>query len=223
MRKIVLLSLLVCFCWGCGTGHYEELLDHRKTTAAANPLSPPQDLPGTKVSVRVPLRLGSPVPESQDNRYKPGLVTIPGLKQTYEAFIEDREGGQQFYYCYIGAVEAAGNSLQDVANRLRTELGSQPQPNQLGDWTDFQVDTPERRKVSWKRLRFTGNQQFFYKKKDGQATPMPMGGTLEIYLHEEAGFVVIVAWRLPTAIEVKDYANLDELTQQTAGGVSVRP
>lgn len=223
MRKIVPLSLMTCLLLGCGTGHYEELLSKRKADPNAEQLSELRELAGTKVSVRVPRRIGAPVTESQDARYKPGIVTIPGLKQTYEAFIKDRDDGQQPYCCYIGVAETTAGPLQELANKLRTELSGQAQPNQLSEWADYQAETPDGQKVSWRKLRFTGKQPFHYRDKNGQTSVVTMDGTLEIYLREELGSIVVVVWRLPTGIEGKDFANLEELAQQTSGGVSVRP
>ncbi len=217
MRKLFLLSVLVCLVLGCGTGSYESRIGSRKTASKADNLPAAEDLPGTKVSIRVPGLLGQPLAEDANNakRVKPGLFTLPGLKRTYEGFVKDSTGGEWPYYCYFGVVEGA--DAQNVTGKIRTELG-----NNAGDWADFPCETPDGRGTTWKKLRLTANQEFYYKNKDGQGKDLPnTPGLLEVYVHEEAGTAVIVAWRMPAALEAS--VALADLAKTTAGGMSIKP
>jgi hypothetical protein len=221
MRNILFLSASLCLCLGCGSGDYEAALANRKTSAPADTLSPAQDLPGTKVSIRVPASLGSPLVGAEDSRTKPGIITIPGLKLTYEVRLKDSEGGEQPYYCYVGAVEAAASPMQAVTNDIQGALATLPKRTNLGNWADFPVQAPDGRQIPWRKIHCTGEQTFLYKDAKGQAKPIPLPGTLDVYLHEEGGFVVVIAWRMPTSVE--QALRLDDLARSTAGGVSVKP
>ena len=206
----VLLVLLVVS--GCGTGEYESRLTKRAVRSQNalnfNELYAPQQLPGTSVSVRVPvLFTDSPLvegaPDKDGNpvdlrRVKPGLFELPWLKFTYEGYVDDPQGGKLPYYCYVAAVDkAAAGANPDAAwsGELSNKGGT------LDPWTDFQGNTPDGGTVPWKKLRFTGPQEFYTINGNGQKQFVQLPGVLEVYLHEEAGFYVLIAWRMPVSVE----------------------
>lgn len=217
MRKLFLLNLLVCLVLGCGTSSYESRIGQRSGPKKADNLPAAEDLPGTKVSIRMPGQLGQPLVEDANNakRVKPGLFVMPGLKRTYETFAKDSEGGEWPFYCYIGVVEGA--DAKDITGKIRGELG-----NNAGQWQDFQADAPDGGKIAWKMLRFTSDQEFYVKDKTGQGNSRPgVAGLLEVYVHEGPATTVVVAWRVPAFIEPT--VGLANLTKTTAAGVSVKP
>jgi hypothetical protein len=151
-------------------------------------------------------------------RAKPGIVTIPGLKQTYEGFVEDQVHGQWAYYCYVGVT---GGPVQNVATQLRDELAKK-YPAGLSDWKDVSCNSPDGQALKWRQLRLVGKQDLYYKNKDGkEQSPIPnVDGVLEIYLYEKGPQVVIVAWRMPASIEPN--VGLAELAPLVAGSVNVK-
>ncbi len=215
MRRIVVLSLLAAFILGCGTGEYESRLGTRKQTSKFDDFSAAEELPGTKVSVRVPSRFGL-APAHDDKRFTPVVFHLPGLKRTWEAFVKDASGGEQPYYCYFGvSAEPAAN----VMNSIRNELGNHPNCD-IVEWQDFQGEKPDGRGNSWRKLRFLADQPFFYRDKDGKERVHPsLRGLLEVYVHESAGTTVIMAWRMPAALEAS--VGLSDLARLTAGSITV--
>jgi hypothetical protein len=221
---------------GCGTGEYERRLETRrsdkaKTEAKLRALYAPLEVRGTPVSVRMPKTVflepplvegalvgGKPV---DVRRVKPGkLVTIPGLKLTYEGFV-DTEGVKLPYYCYVGVIDAQGGQvLEEAANKMRMELAAQrPQDTSL-NWQDLRVETPDGSESDWKKLRVENSQEFFTLDKAGQGQFKSVPGVLEIYLHVEAKSGVVIAWRMPAGIESK--VNLKKWATLVAECVSVK-
>jgi hypothetical protein len=204
--------LLGAFC-GCGAGAYEQRLNNRlareQKAARFNVLYAPQVLEGLPVSVRIPTAFTKPPMiegrgQVDVRRVKPGVVTLPALKLTYEMTIKDEKGGQSPYYCYVGAMKAAENQLQEVCNTLRGALTAKP-GGDVSDWVDFQGEAPDGHEVTWKKLRCVSQQEFVGADAAGQPKIETTPGVLEIYLHEEKGYVIAIAWRMPKSIE----ANVD--------------
>ena len=201
------LLLLLC---GCGTSEYERRLESRPTTSKFDELYGPQELPGVPVSVRVPVLFkASPLVEGalvdgkpiDPRRVKPSLVALPGLKLTYEAFIEDSEGGKLPYYCYVGALNISNNRGPKPENSIHNELAGRPAYESLTEWADYQGETPEGRGNDWKKVRCASEQDFMYTDKNGKQDFRQMPGVIDIFLHEEAGMLVVIAWRMPKSIE----------------------
>jgi hypothetical protein len=222
---------------GCGTGEYEERLDKRhadkmKLEKKFSQLYAPQEVPGTQISVRLPKTIfkdpplveGAPVGGKPVDirRVKPDkLVTIPGLKLTYEGFVEN--GGVKLpYYCYVGAVAVSTGEIVDRGGKIQAELAAQPQHDTLTNWESFLAKTPDGHENQWMKLRFVNkNQEFFTVDKAGQEQFKTMPGVLEVYLHAEPGYGVMIAWRMPTSIEGK--VDLAKWAALVAGCVSVKP
>ncbi len=172
----------------------------------------PLDVAGTQVSIRMPKTLflepplveGAPVGGKPVDvrRVKPEkLVTIPGLKLTYEGYV-DNEGVKLPFYCYVGVIDVPiGQLAEDPSVKMRAELAAQRQPEALTNWQDVRVETPDGQESVWRKLRAENSQEFFTLDKAGQAQFKSMPGVLEIYLHAEAKAVIVIAWRMPTCIE----------------------
>jgi hypothetical protein len=218
---VLLLLLLV----GCGTGEYERRLGERNAKIQAkaalkfNVLAAPLELPGTGVSIAVPKSLADPpLAENADpRRLKPPTLAIPGQKLTYEGFVQDSEGGQLSYYCYLGVTPG---SLQEVVGEVQKEaMGNQRRRGGLA-WTDFEGEQRDGLMNKWRKVRIDKEQEFYYKPKNGQEQFPAMPGALEIYLYDAGGQVVVMAWRLPTSIEKN--VGLASLMPLVAGSVSVK-
>lgn len=222
-KRFLLNILLLCLCFvGCGTSDYEAKIGQRKAGGAPDALLPAEDLPGTRVSIRVARRFDSPALAEgavDAKRVKPGIVTIPGWKRTCEGLVKDAAGGQMPFYCYIGVVEKPAGAGQNAADQLLAEVKKLPEGNAV-QWADFQATSPEGRDSKWRMLRVTCPQDFYYKEKDGKDGSRSMPGILEVYVCEEAGFSVVMVWRLPTSLEQN--IGLGELVKQMAGAVSVK-
>ena len=217
---VTLLLVLV----GCGTSEYERRLSTRSSkmqgqaAAKFSELGPPQVLPGTSVSISMPNSFSdAPLVEGavDARRVKPGIITIPGLKLTREGFIQDSGGGQMAYYCYVGVT---GGPLQNVAGQLQNELSGKQ--GKVTPWTDFQGESPTGAPLQWRKLRFDGAQDFYYKNKAGQEQFLTLAGVLEVYLYDAGPQVVVVAWRMPASIELN--VGLARLAPLVAGSVSVK-
>jgi hypothetical protein len=207
------LLFLLLLLSGCGTGEYEQRLATRSTRAQNalnfNELYAPQPLPGTSVSVRVPVLFKeSPLVEGvpgkdgkpiDPRRVKPTLFELPWLKYTYEGFVDNPAGGKLPFYCYVAAVNKAAGGVNNPEPDWKGQLSNKG--GVAGDWTDFQGQSPEGRPVAWRKLHFTGPQEFCTIDKNGQEQYVQLPGVLDIYLHEEAGSYVLIAWRMPASVE----------------------
>ena len=130
-----------------------------------------------------------------DRKAKPPCIDIfPGLKLTCEAFEElpDKPGQQAAFYFYIGSTTAAAGAKDSTLNTFKTKLGNQAQKSSLDDWVNFPAGTK-----TWRKLRYTGSQEFCVKDKGGTETFQTMPGVFTVYVLEESGQVVIVAFRAP--------------------------
>jgi hypothetical protein len=223
MRKCFSVNiLLLSLCLGCGTGDYEAKLDHRKVTSKFDVLLPAENLAGTRVSIRTPSEFKlPPLAEGTADvkRYKPGVVTVPGLKRTCEGLIEDAAKGQIPFYCHIGVIEASADQAKKTAEQLQAEVAKLPKGETV-QWSPMQVATPNGRESNWQMLRLACPQEFYYKTKEGKDTFTTMDGILEVYLHEEGGYAVVIVWRLPSSVEQN--VGLPDLAKLMAGAVSVK-
>jgi hypothetical protein len=226
MHKRYLLSVfLLSLCMGCGTGEYESRIGKAHGgggAAASDPLGTAEELPNTRVSVRVPL-CAVAVPDGADPR-RSKAMPVPGVQQrTYEGFVKDNTEGSIPFYCHVIAVETAKVPGQNLAAQLSAALAKAPQgaPAQP---TDMQVANSAGKESKWQLTRLVvPAQEFYYKDKAGQESYRPMDAVYEMYTHEEAGFSIMIVWRVPSNIEQSvGKIGLASLAKATAGGVSVR-
>lgn len=210
---ISILVAILLIVSGCGTGEYERRLADRtnriRTESRFNELYAPQDLPGVPVAVRVPVKFtdpplveGAPDKAGQPvdpRRLKPIPLDVPWLKLTYEGMVDNPQGGKLPYYCYVGAVDMAAGGVANPAAAWSAELAGKG--GTVADWTDFQGESPDGRTVPWRKLRFTGNQNFYTLDAGNQGQFVQLPGILDVYLHEENGFLLLMAWRMPSSVE----------------------
>jgi len=223
-KRFLLNILLLGLCLGCGTGEYESRIgQHRVGSTASAPdlLGPAEDLPGTRVSIHAPRCMTLLPQEAEPKRSK--SFPLPGAQQRiYEGFVKDSEGGEIPFYCYIIAMEIPKVPGLNLMSQMQTAMTKAP--GNAPQFVEVQVTSPEGKESKWQMAHGPDKDEFYYKGKDGKETLRPMDAVDEAYLREEAGYIVMVLWRLPSHIEqnVGD-VGLVQLAKATAGGVSVRP
>ena len=219
--------VVVAACQGCGTGEYERRLNQRVPTLGAESgfakLDQVVDLPGTPLVLRLPGALQRLDESVNPSRLSPPFMEIPDRKLTYEGSITDAQGGKQHYYCYVAINSVAaigeGSPIKPIYQRARSAF-----PDMAASTEDVHIKTPEGRAIVWQKFSFTAKQGFSYTDQAGQQRSVDMDGILEVWarLEQEAGFHVMVIWRVPAGIAGKDYANLAERASLVAGSISVK-
>ena len=220
--------LLIGLGSGCGGDYSEKVQNWSGNKAPGRPAAElwgAEELAGTTpaltfcrphVFTAVPMANG----QGEARKAKPTIVDLPGLKLTCEAFekLPDNSGNQAAFYFYIGSVPASVGEKEKEANDFKTKLGNQVADKlSLDDWVDFPVDSGSGTKT-WRKLRYTGQQEFCVKDKDGRESFSKMPGVFEVYLLEESGSIVIVAWRAPLSLE--PLIALDKMAQAVTGSVA---
>lgn len=215
---------------GCGAGGYSRRLEARvkdlKENSEFNQLQPAQELPGTRVSIRVPKYFEKPplvVGQQQDGvtievyRVKPPVLALVEHKRTYEAMFETEDGSKLSCYCYIAAseVRSSPEPTRGIANALSNRY-----PESDSVFSDVDCLKPDGGLAAWKHLRSENPQVFYTLDAAGQAGYQRMPGVMEIYCREEQGYHVTIVWRSPKAIERQ--ADLSRLAKLVAGSVTVR-
>jgi hypothetical protein len=226
-------GLLIGLGSGCG-GDYSEKVQtwtHNTPSGGSGPaafdlLYAAEDLKGTNPT----LQFGRPQVftagamengQGDDRRAKPPCIDVfPGLKLTCEAFKElpDKPGQQAAYYFYIGSTTAAAGAKDSALNAFKTKLGAQAQKLSLDDWVAFPSGAGPAGAKIWQKLRYTGSQNFCVKDRDGKETFSAMPGVFTVYVLEESGQVVIVAFRAPLSLEQP--AGLDQMALAVTANVA---
>ncbi len=185
---------------GCGTGGYEERLSGciRKLNAVANELRDPTPVAGANFTIRLPGTCQAALEGADQRRTNAGPITLPGSLTVYEVMVRDSVGGEQPYYLYVGSV-GGGQKLAQVAAELQKQMKTQLTPQ--GEWVGVQAPTADGGANQWRMLRATGKQVFYCRDKAGAESYPTMDGLLEVYLHEQGGSIVLVAWRMPSTLE----------------------
>jgi hypothetical protein len=215
---LTILPGLLCLCTGCGTGDYEQKLMNRKVVSKFDDYTPAENVPGTKMSIRVPktFTIYSKGEKVDSKRIEPGIIGMAWVKRTYENFQKNGED-EKAYYCCFGTQE--NTTLDAVTRQLRTECEKIKGNNIAGDWADFMATTPTNNESKWRKLRCTAPMEFICKDKAGKERKQSEQGILEIYLHEEGGVVAIIVCRFPSVVE-KDI-NHDDVSRNIAGGAMI--
>ncbi len=225
------LGLGLCVVCGCGVGEYskrmESGLSSLKQGSVFKELGASKDVPGTKVSLRLPPALSQTLSKGatvegavvDDARLTPAGLEWPALKETYEAFIPDSEKGKIPYYLYVSVPDPGSTTFDKVKTLVITRLGDRFAEGR-GEWQDEAITTPEGGSINWKKLRATGEQDFLYVDPSGKASTRKMKGIVDAYLCEQGGVIVLLAWRVPESIEQN--ARLAELSKLVCGAVAVK-
>jgi hypothetical protein len=228
MHKHFLASVfLLSLCLGCGTGEYESRIGghHGGGGGAAGPdlLGPAEDWSGTRVSVRVPHCMAILPPGADPKRARNIPTPLPTMQQrVYEGFVTDRDGGKTPFYWHILVMDVPKAPGVSVADQLKKAMAKDPA--NAPKFADFQAVNSEGKETKWQMAHSSDKGDFYYKDKNGVETLRPMDEAEEMYVHEDAGYFVFIAWRVPSNIEqnIGD-VGLAELAKAVAGGVTVKP
>ena len=164
------------------------------------------------------------LPQGADpKRTKVESVSLPGAQvRTYEGFVKDSAGGEIPFYCHIVAMETSKapgvNLLDKMKEGMAKEVGHGSQ------FVEFHATGPEGKESKWQMIHAPDKDDYYYKGKDGKEALRPMDAIGEMYLREEAGYFILIGWRVPANIEKNvGEVGLAELAKAVAGGVTVRP
>jgi hypothetical protein len=208
-RRLASASLLVgtITLAGCDlTGQYEKKFQEALQTAARQAtferhLQPDfAELMGADgKSLGVKLRLPRVFDSStktlkpSDPRAQPPFGDLLGLVSTRERPIDDAQG--RFLPCY-GYVAAVPKSSQK-ADALQAAIAKQVAAALAGaNWSDATLTTPDGRPFTLKRLRGSGNQEFFDLTKNPPASTK-IEGVFDLYLVDTPQAHVLIGWRCP--------------------------
>ncbi len=154
-------------------------------------------------------------------RALPGVDLPVPINITYEALPRLQDQAVSFY-CYVGAAEMPkGKSLSDMARDVHDILAKHGSPSEV---RDLPVETRTSEQRQWKMIRCEFEQAFFcpeVEKKtlpadlkhrrlkpvvqmvvdESKATYKNLPGVLEVFLGEDKGYLIMIAARMPTALE----------------------
>jgi hypothetical protein len=207
--SLATLSLLVS---GCGISDYNTLMKRRlgslRSSAKFKYLYGPTELPGTPISVRVPMIYSRSYradsahdddgPVIRPERSQPPFLRLPSFKLCYESMTATGEA-QLPHYCYLAAMPAKAGDADRIEGQFAAQL-KKAFPASTPTWETVNADTPNGFSILWKKLRVEGDQPFFVKTPEKvEAKVMP--GMFELWLHDAGNYIVLVAWRVPSAIQ----------------------
>lgn len=164
--------------------------------------------------------------------FLPQLEKVPESRTTYEGLVLDKEGGKTPYYLYVATVPLPlGNKLMTTVEpkpdvRAVAKSDQKPEikpatrmdetglvftsvkqalPDGSAKWEDIDVATPTGQRIAWQRVRATGKLETFYDPGgDFSLTKyLPIPTTVEVYARVEGERLVLILWRVPTALEAQ--------------------
>jgi hypothetical protein len=204
----------------CGRGEYESRMEETLQSvykgSEFNELGAPVAIPGTGFKVRLPKQMNVTLqPGSADaRRVQPAGVNLPGLKLTYEGYVNDAEGGKWSYYCYLATTGA--DRKEATLNLLRSSVSKTL--GNVDGYSEVSCSTSDGRTIAWQQLSGSGPQPFYYVTPDGQETYVDqVDGELKVYLREEGDQIIFIAWRVPASI--KPHTQVDKLAPMVAGSL----
>jgi len=211
MFAVVLLATL-----GCGQGEYEAAMKNSVKDIAfdSNFLEglslDPAEIISDVAELRLPLLIDdyatSLTKTSKDNagdridprRVQPPGITIPGFRYSYEKFEElGGRNSEQPLYVYFGSVPGS-DPIKKVTGSM---LSGARKISRNVNWTEAELDTPERGKLKFQKLSVPGVQDFEFNPKGGQIEKKK--GLLEIYVHSTKEHHIIIGFRAPDAVAEK--------------------
>jgi len=229
-RLVAGLALLLVSALGCRTGEYEQRLSgvasQLEQGSAFAGMKPAAVLNGTNSTLKVPNAFQSqPMGEGagmDEKRLKlPNGVTMAGLQWTYEEFLAaDANGGKTAFYCYLGVAEVTGQRGNDpfavIQRQANANFGGTNPPIET-----VQCSTPQGQTAEWKKIRFSGQQEFYYVDKDGNGDLRTMSGVVEVYGRQEGNTMILIGWRVPCDENGNPYHDkLAQWTDLVAGSLS---
>jgi len=211
---------------GCGSGEYEKRLeahvDQLKKGSSFRGMKPPVSLPGVPVSVRLPEQFVDP-PLVEGSGVADRRRLVPGtklldLRMSVEGFVTDSDGGKISYYGYFGAADLSHPAAKSYERQIRSAIIGVC-PDATPNWTKVEGQTPAGAAIEWQRVAGTSQQEFYYVDASGNESYRQMPGRFEVWTRREEGFLLIMAWRVPTSIIAN--TGLEQWLPRVAGTMTV--
>ena len=143
----------------------------------------------------------------------PALLAVPGLSYAVERQLDDASGKFLPVYVYFAAIPKAEQKT-DALQAAVAQVAAALVPGAA--WNDVQLDTPDGRKLSLKRLQASGKQPFMDVQKKAAVN---VDGRLDLYYVDGGDHHVLIAWRAPKA-QAEKY-QFDVATQAAMGTIEV--
>ncbi|MEE8451593.1 MAG: hypothetical protein V3R99_06745 [Thermoguttaceae bacterium] len=222
--------LLLVSVFGCGTREYEQRLggavQQLKQESVFADMKPSAALSGA--TVKIPNSFQSePLTEATQiagapidpRRVKPPNINIPGLQVTYEESLVDGAGGKRSYYCYLATIDTTTQGNADPLDLMRRQAQT-AFPRTTGTVEPVQCATPQGNTNEWKRLRSTGDQEFYYVDRNNNADFRTMPGAMEFYSRQEGNTIILIGWRIPTDGSGKGLVDIETWAKLVAGSAT---
>lgn len=209
----LLVSLLVT---GCGTREYNRLVSSRVALARGEAkfrtLYAPSAVPGAPLKIRIPLvfkpdQLFVATSKHRDDgnqirpdRFQPPFMKWSGFQYCYEGEATNAEGRKFPFYCYLGAVPGSSADAEKLASQLTATLKETFKDAPM-DWQGIDCESPTGIAVQWKKLRIEADQPFLFNNAGGGVAPENFPGVFELWITEKQDHVVVMAWRVPKAVD----------------------
>ncbi|MBN2579043.1 MAG: hypothetical protein JXB10_08640 [Pirellulales bacterium] len=213
------LFALTCFL-GCGTSSYEVRLSkwvrNNQGNSRFNMIDSPAAVPGATFKICLPK-----VPSSftllgegsvDKKRLKPGKIDFPGLKATYEAFVEDSTKHKTPYYIYAGMLQDSPRTVQGINNSFSDGFDS------ISPLEIFTGENPEGTFVEWNKIHGTTKMDFAYIDPQGKETYKTLDAVFEVLYRKSGDQIYLIGWRAPK--DYVDYIRVQEWLPLVAGTVT---
>lgn len=200
---------------GCGRREYNRLTSSRialaRGEAKFRTLYAPTDIPGTPLRIRIPLifkpdqlfiatsKHGEDGNQIRADRLQPPFMKWSGFKHCYEGHAAADDGRSLPFYCYLGAVPGTSADAEKLQSQLAASLKETFKDAEL-DWQIIDCESPTGIAVQWRKLRIEADQPFLIKGAGGVAAEN-LPGIFEVWVAEKQNHIVVMAWRVPKAID----------------------
>jgi hypothetical protein len=243
MKKLASCLLILASCMflsGCGTSEYERRLENSvgntsKTSKFATDLGPEMTIPGTTVNLCLPApKIVDPKDPAKliPNEMKsmdlndairgkcPLLDEFPGLKATYEGYLDDGKG-KQCFYLYIGVSDTGAKGLTPLQDWLNGKFQNLPNSSTSVN-KNYSTPTPNGPALTWDEIHVTKSHKFFYPTPDKPNNSQDFMGTLCIISRIDNGKMVTLAFRYPDSFKDRHETDFDtDWLKLVAGTVKV--
>lgn len=226
----LLLSLLLS---GCGTREYNKLVNGRVALARGEAkfrtLYAPSDVPGAPLKIRIPLvfkpdqlyvatsKHGDDGNQIRPDRFQPPFLKWSGFQYCYEGRADSTDGRKYPFYCYLGAVPGTNADAEKLAAQFTSTLKETFKDAPL-DWASIDCESASGIAVQWKKLRIEADQPFLSGSGD-TVTSENHPGIFEVWIAEKQNHIVVMAWRVPKAIDTPTAAPAADAAP-AAGGLA---
>jgi hypothetical protein len=212
---------------GCGISQYNALMNQRLTSLRVSVkfrnFYASSQLPDVPISVRIPTVFVKSYRENSSHkddgavinpdRLQPPFLKLPGFKLCYEG--TNTTGTTTLpFYCYLAALPAVPGDADKIAAQLQAQL-KKAFPETTAEWQGVDADTPDGKYLHWRKIHVEGVQPFQVKtnnKVDTQKLP----GIFELWIYDADGYIVLIAWRTPTAVQGPSPGATDSASQMEA-------